>query len=139
MSPLLLIYKIDIFFSPPFFFSFVSFLSLTSVLCRPTRLHTLPHAVYWFCFNCCSHLTSPLCSLLAATMRRSFGSRGRCGLRVLTSYSSEYRSNRTLVRQPWLGSALLLISLLAPPVITPMCSHKHPGVFIPRQRRVFLS
>lgn len=35
-------------------------------------------------------LTSPLCSLLAATVRRSYGNRGRRGLRVLSSYSSEY-------------------------------------------------
>lgn len=66
-------------------------------------------------------LTSPLCSLLAATMRRSFGSRGRCGLRVLASYSSEYRYTRTPVRKPRLGSALLLISPWA--LSSPPCSH----------------
>lgn len=68
-------------------------------------------------------LTSPLCSLLAATMRRSFGSRGRCGLRVLTSYSSEYRYRytRTPVRKPRLDSALLLISPSA--LSSPPCIH----------------
>lgn len=50
-----------------------------------------------YCFIYLVGLTSLLCSLLAATVRRSFGSRGRRGLRVLSS-CSEYSVTRTPVK-----------------------------------------
>lgn len=99
------------------FLLFLSFLWLTSVLLnRKGSTHCLTSCIVLFGLLLSPHL---LCSLLAATMRRSFGSRGRCGLRVLASCSSEYSYTRTPVRKPWFGSALLLISFLQP------CHHDH--------------
>ena len=70
------------------FFPLLLLLILFFVTFRKHRLYTSLHVLY--CFLFLVGLTSPLCPLLAATMRRSFGSRGRRGLRVLTSCSSEY-------------------------------------------------
>lgn len=114
---------IDTCFSPPIFLTkfscSLSFRWLTSVTFS-LGFHT-HYLTLCTVFVLTVALTSPLCSLLAATMRRSFGSRGRCGLRVLTSYSSEYRYTRTTVRKPRLGSALLLISPSA--LSSPPCIH----------------
>lgn len=51
-------------------------------------------------------LLSLLCPLLAATVRRSLGGRGRRGLRFWASCSSEYSVTRTSTK-PWFGSTLL--------------------------------
>lgn len=52
-----------------------------------------------FHFHCCSHF---FCPLLAATVRRSLGSRGRGGLRFWASCSSEYGVTRTSTKTPGL-------------------------------------
>lgn len=93
---------------------FSSILSLTFDFGSPMSFfkklfHISFHIMY--CFIFIAALTSLLCSLLAATVRRSFGSRGRRGLRFLTSYCSEYSVTRTSVK-PQFGSSLSLISLL---------------------------
>lgn len=78
-----------------FYVGFVLFLKCHDVFLKKQKLTGFTHhftlcIVSFFLVG----LTSPLCSLLAATVRRSFGSRGRRGLRVLTSCSSEYSVNR---------------------------------------------